>query len=82
MKSETVSFTGSLGERLVGVIDWPDDEEVTAFALFAHCFTCSKDLRASSIVSGALADQGYAVLRFDYGPRRERGRLCRDHLCF
>lgn len=66
MKSETVNFTGSLGERLVGAIDWPDDKDVTAFALFAHCFTCSKDLRASSIISGALAAKGFAVLRFDF----------------
>lgn len=66
MKSETVRFSGALGEQLSGVIDWPDDEDVTAFALFAHCFTCSKDLKASSTVSRALADQGYAVLRFDF----------------
>ena len=66
MKSETVSFTGSLGEELVGAIDWPDNKEVTSFALFAHCFTCSKDLRASSIISRALAEEGFAVLRFDF----------------
>lgn len=66
MKTEPIRFTGSLGEDLVGVIDWPDNEEVAAFALFAHCFTCSKDLKASSKVSGALADRGYAVLRFDF----------------
>lgn len=66
MKSEPVSFTGSLGEQLFGVIDWPEERDVKAFALFAHCFTCSKDLRASYIVSRALADQGYAVLRFDF----------------
>ncbi len=66
MKSESISFNGSLGERLVGAIDWPDNENASGFALFAHCFTCSKDLRASSIVSRALADRGYAVLRFDF----------------
>lgn len=66
MKTESIRFTGSLGEQLVGAIDWPDDKKATAFALFAHCFTCSKDLMASSNVSRALADQGYAVLRFDF----------------
>ena len=66
MKTETVRFAGSLGEQLVGAIDWPDDNDVTAFALFAHCFTCSRDLMASSRVSKAMAAQGYAVLRFDF----------------
>lgn len=66
MKSEPVTFNGSLGEQLRGIIDQPEDKKPTAFALFAHCFTCSKDLKASSIVSRTLADQGYAVLRFDF----------------
>lgn len=66
MKTERVKFTGSLGGTLGGAMDWPDDGNVKAFALFAHCFTCSKDLRASSIVSRTLASQVYAVLRFDF----------------
>jgi putative redox protein len=66
MKSEKISFTGSLGEQLAGVIDWPEGERADAFGLFAHCFTCSKDLRASANVSRALAAQGYGVLRFDF----------------
>ena len=37
-----------------------------AYALFAHCFTCSKDLRAASRIAATLTDAGYAVLRFDF----------------
>jgi putative redox protein len=40
--------------------------ELRGYALFAHCFTCSKDLRAAREVSRALADRGFAVLRFDF----------------
>jgi putative redox protein len=66
MKTVKVRFAGSLGGQLAGAMDLPDDEEVSAFALFAHCFTCSKDLRASANVTRALAKQGYGVLRFDF----------------
>ncbi|HET9333586.1 MAG TPA: alpha/beta fold hydrolase [Gemmatimonadota bacterium] len=40
--------------------------ELRGYALFAHCFTCSKDLRAAREISRALADRGFAVLRFDF----------------
>ncbi len=37
-----------------------------AFAVFAHCFTCSKDLRAASRLAAVLTDLGYGLLRFDF----------------
>ena len=64
-KSEKVTFAGSRGDRLAARLDLPDDQP-RAFALFAHCFTCSKDVLAASRVSRALAARGIAVLRFDF----------------
>lgn len=62
--SARVEFEGTQGHRLVGRLHRPASPR--AWALFAHCFTCSKDIRAASIVSGALAAQGIATLRFDF----------------
>ncbi len=64
-RSEKVSFTNGQGERLAARLDLPLDEP-KAVALFAHCFTCSKDIFAASRISQALADLGIAVLRFDF----------------
>lgn len=65
MPSTKVEFEGSLGNPLAAAIDWPQGE-TQAFAIFAHCFTCSKDLFASRRVSNALTTHGIAVLRFDF----------------
>lgn len=63
--SQGVTFTGSLGEDLAGDLHLPAGEP-RAFALFAHCFTCSKDSHAASRIANALAQEGFAVLRFDF----------------
>lgn len=62
--SEKVSFTGSQGGSLAARLDLPPAPK--AFALFAHCFTCSKESAAATRVSRALAAQGIATLRFDF----------------
>lgn len=64
MPSQRLKFPGTLGE-LDARLDLPTGEP-KAFALFAHCFTCSKDTVAASRVSRALAARGIAVLRFDF----------------
>ena len=63
--SEKVSFEGSLGEDLAARLDNPIGPP-KAYALFAHCFTCSKDIFAASRIASALAGRGIAVLRFDF----------------
>lgn len=63
--AQPTSFEGSLGEKLAARIDMPAGQ-VMAFALFAHCFTCSKDVFAASRISAELAGRGIAVLRFDF----------------
>jgi len=60
-----VRFPGSLGTALAARLDLPPGKP-TAFALFAHCFTCSKDTLAASRISAALTARGVAVLRFDF----------------
>ena len=66
MTSQLISFENTAGEKLAARLDMPPDGVPVAFALFAHCFTCSKDLRAVSTLSKALTREGIAVLRFDF----------------
>jgi len=65
MSREHVRFSGSLGVDLVGRLEGPEGEPV-AYALFAHCFTCSKDLRSAGVICRELTARGFAVLRFDF----------------
>lgn len=65
MKTERIEFPGTRGAPLVGRLEQPEAAP-RAWALFAHCFTCSKDSLAAFHVSRALADAGFGVLRFDF----------------
>jgi len=60
-----VTFPGSQGETLAGRLDLPTGP-IRAYALFAHCFTCSKDIFAAKRIASQLSAQGIAVLRFDF----------------
>lgn len=66
MKRTRVQFHNPQGESLSGLIDWPVGQAPIAFALFAHCFTCTKNIRAATHISEALAQSGIAVMRFDF----------------
>lgn len=61
-----MEFQNEQGHTLSGRLEMPDGGEAAAFALFAHCFTCSKDYKAITYVSRTLAEGGIAVLRFDF----------------
>ena len=63
--SERITFANAAGEELAARLDWPEGPP-GAFALFAHCFTCSKDSFAAARISRGLAAHGVAVLRFDF----------------
>lgn len=63
--TERVQFPGAHGHALAARLERPAGP-IQAFALFAHCFTCSKDLKAVRRISRALALRGMAVLRFDF----------------
>jgi putative redox protein len=63
--SRPVSFPGAFGTTLAARLDLPAGAPL-AYALFAHCFTCSKESKAAATISQALAERGIAVLRFDF----------------
>ncbi|PSJ17785.1 bifunctional alpha/beta hydrolase/OsmC family protein [Nitrosomonas supralitoralis] len=58
-------FQNSQGEPLTGLLEMPSGA-IKSYALFAHCFTCSKDNPAAARIALALAARGIAVLRFDF----------------
>lgn len=60
-----VTFTGSQGDELAGLLEQPS-AAAKAYVLFAHCFTCGKDIAAASRISRALVEHGFAVFRFDF----------------
>ena len=81
MPSNKLIFQNRHGDRIAARLDLPANCEPSAFALFAHCFTPSKDSKAAHTISHALTQEGIAVLRFDFtGLGEERGRLCRHQL--
>ncbi len=66
MESRKVQFDNGRGETLSARLDMPIDGEPIGCALFAHCFTCSKDLNAVGNISRSLVSRGIGVLRFDF----------------
>jgi uncharacterized OsmC-like protein/pimeloyl-ACP methyl ester carboxylesterase len=66
MKSTPLTIVNTAGIALSARLDLPLEGAPEAFALFAHCFTCSKDLKAVANISRALTRNRIAVLRFDF----------------
>lgn len=66
MKTQTVEFQNDAGHILSGRLEMPADENPVAYAMFAHCFTCTKDYKSVAYISRQLAVHGIAVLRFDF----------------
>lgn len=65
MYAQRLEFPGADGQLLAARLDAPESG-VRAYALFAHCFTCGKDVFAASRIAQALTEHGIAVLRFDF----------------
>ena len=65
MAGQRIDFPGADGHALAARLDTPPGEP-RAWALFAHCFTCGKDIRAASRIAAALTARGIATLRFDF----------------
>src|SRR5437870_2376097 len=63
--TRAISFPGESGAPLSARLDAPAEPPL-AYALFAHCFTCSKESKAATLISASLAERGVAVLRFDF----------------
>ena len=66
MPTRPLSFEGSQGDTLSARLELPASGRPRAWALFAHCFTCSKNIRAAVQISRGPAARGIAVLRFDF----------------
>jgi putative redox protein len=66
MNTKRITFPNAQGERIAARLELPEDEQPLAYALFAHCFTCSKDFKAVVNISRALSSKRIAVLRFDF----------------
>ncbi|HUG83629.1 MAG TPA: alpha/beta hydrolase [Euzebya sp.] len=66
MPSSTCTFTNPRGHQLAARLEIPDGAGLRAAAVFAHCFTCSKDLKAVRRITSALTRAGIAVLSFDF----------------
>ena len=65
MHTRKIQFTGSQGGKLAAVIETAD-VAVRGVALFAHCFTCTKDIFSARYLTSELAARGFAVMRFDF----------------
>jgi uncharacterized OsmC-like protein/alpha/beta superfamily hydrolase len=65
MPLERVDFPNGRGQQLAGLLDLPAGDP-RAYAVFAPCFTCGKDVHAASRIGEGLAARGIAVLRFDF----------------
>ena len=79
MRSERFNFPNGKGEQLAATLDLPLGKP-TAYALFAHCFTCGKDILAAKRIAERLAMHGIAVLRFDFtGLGASEGEFANTH---
>jgi len=65
MPTEKLTFEGHAGHQLAARLDMPNGPHL-ATAIFAHCFTCSKDITAARRIAARLSSMGIAVLRFDF----------------
>lgn len=66
MNFKKITFKNKEGEDLAAYIDLPPNGKPKALAVFAHCFTCNKNLKAVSNISRALTVEGIGVMRFDF----------------
>jgi uncharacterized OsmC-like protein/fermentation-respiration switch protein FrsA (DUF1100 family) len=79
MQSGKITFKGHSGDLLAARLDMPTGPHL-ATALFAHCFTCSKDIPAARRISQRLSNMGIAVLRFDFtGLGHSEGEFANTH---
>jgi putative redox protein len=66
MISKKVAFKNTKGQTLAARLELPENNEPRAFALFAHCFTCNKNLTAVRTIGKTLTEKNIAVMRFDF----------------
>jgi putative redox protein len=64
-RTQKITFPGAGGDKLSGRLEMPAGPP-RAYVLFAHCFTCTKDIFAARRIAAGLTDRGFAILRFDF----------------
>ena len=77
---ENITFENRQGQTLAGVLHRPESAQAHACAVFAHCFTCTKNSKAAVRIAEALAAEGISVLRFDFtGLGQSEGDFSNTH---
>ncbi|BDV43843.1 alpha/beta hydrolase [Geotalea uraniireducens] len=66
MTSRHLRFRGGRQAELAGILDLPETAAPSAFAILAHCFTCTKELKSQVAIARVLTEHGLGVLRFDF----------------
>lgn len=66
MRTLKIHFTNDSGQQIAARLEMPIDQQPHAYVLFAHCFTCNKNLAAVRNIGRAMAQRGFGVLRFDF----------------
>ena len=66
MNIQKINFTNAEGQQLVGRLELPINQHPHNFVIFAHCFTCNKNLSAVKNITRELTSNGFGVLRFDF----------------
>lgn len=66
MNLQKITFQNKEGQTLVGRLELPVNQHPHSYAIFAHCFTCNKNLSAIRNIGKALTTKGFGVLRFDF----------------
>lgn len=75
-----ITFKNTQGIELSGYLQKPAGQDPIAFAIFAHCFTCTKDIKAAKYIADALVKKGIGVLRFDFtGLGNSKGHFTDSH---
>lgn len=63
---KNITFKSRLGHSLAGILHTPENTETLGCVLFAHCFTCTKNIKSAGVIAEALCENGFMVLRFDF----------------
>ncbi len=79
MISKDFTVMNKKGIKLAATIDLPDNEDIKHYALFLHCFTCTKELKSIANVNSILADAEYATVRIRYDGNRLKRRGIQKH---
>jgi uncharacterized OsmC-like protein/esterase/lipase len=66
MKTTKLEITNKKGLKLQGYLEFPANQKPNNFAIFAHCFSCNSNFKATKNISRALTNHGFGVLRFDF----------------